>query len=308
MTVLREGAMLARVDPSHGAEVIDLVDLRTGRQLLGRPPFGSKPPLGGELDEQEWSERWRGGWQTCFPSYGMENTVGGARHGFHGRASNDPWEQVEGDGTSATFAWAGHGIRATKRIAAGGAAGGGCELRLETTLEAEDGDVPAIALEHLALGLELIEPEVVLELPEGPASELDADLGPVEPPADAPAWPEIGLLDGGVERGERWRLGDERSRLFVVRDVACGRARVTNAARGQVVELEWDAARLPHVVVWHEARVSGGLWRGQTEVLCIEPCSVPHEAGLAAAVESGGAWQLRAGEPVSWWVTLRSCP
>ena len=307
MIVLRGGATLARVDPRHGAEIVDLVDLRTSRQLLGRPPFGSEPPLAGELDEQGWSERWRGGWQTCFPSYGMENTLGGVRHGFHGRASNDPWEQLGGDAASTTLSWTGHGIRATKRVTAG-AGDGGCELRAETTLEAESDEVPAIALEHLALGVELIQPELELELPAGATSELDAGLGPVTPPADAPEWPEIGLLDGGRERGDRWALRDERSRLFVVRDVEAGRARVTNPARGQAVEIAWDAARLPHVVVWHEARVSGGLWRGQTEVLCIEPCSVPHEAGLAAAVESGGAWRLRAGEPVSWWVTLRSCP
>ena len=307
MIVLRDGATLARVDPRHGAEVVDLVDLRTGRQLLGRPPFGSEPPLGGELDEQSWSERWRGGWQTCFPSFGMANTLGDVRHGFHGRASNDPWELLHAGAAGAALRWTGHGLRATKRFTAG-SEDAGCELRVETTLEAERDDVPAIALEHLALGLELIEPEVELELPAGAASQLDDELGPAVPPDDAPAWPEIRMVDGSVERGGRWALGDPRSLLFVVRELAEGRARVTNSARGQSVELAWDAERLPHVVVWYEARASGGLWREQAEALCIEPCSVPHEAGLAAAVESGGAWRLAAGERVSWWVTLRSCP
>jgi hypothetical protein len=302
--VLRDGATLARVDPAHGAEIVDLIDLRTGRQLLGRPPFGSLPPLGGELDEEAWSERWRGGWQTCFPNYGNECEVGGARHGFHGRASNDPWEVVRVDESSAVLTWEGHGLRATKGITAAG--GDGCSLRLETTLEALSGPVPAIALEHLTLGLELIEPEVELELPAGAASELGDDLGPVSPPPDAPAWPDIGLLDGSRERGSHWSLADERSRLFVVRDVADGRARVVNPARGQAVEIEWDSHTLPHAVVWHEARVSGGLWRGQTEVLCVEPCSVPHEVGLAAALDAGQAWTIEPGKPVSWWMTLRS--
>jgi hypothetical protein len=305
--VLRDEGTLARVDPTHGAELVDLIDLRTGRQLLGRPPFGSLPPLGGELDEQAWTERWRGGWQTCFPSYGMDCVVGGVRHGFHGRASNDPWDVAEADGSAATLRWSGHGLRAAKRIVLG-SVGGGCELRMETTIEAEDAPVPAIALEHLTLGLELIEPEVELDLPAGTASELDAELGPVEPRAEAPAWPEIGLLDGGRERGDRWALRNERSRLFVVRDVAEGRARIANPARGQAVEVEWDAARLPHLVVWHEARGSGGLWRRATELLCVEPCSVPHEAGLAAALEGGRAWELRPGESIAWWMTVRSVP
>lgn len=307
MIVLRGGATLARVDPTHGAEVLDLVDLRTGRQLLGRPPFGSLPPLAGELDEQEWSERWRGGWQTCFPNYGTACAVGDERHGFHGRASNDPWTVDATDASAATLRWRGHGLRAVRRVAAAAGADE-CALRVETTLEAESPAAHAIALEHLALGLELVEPEVQLELPAGRASELDAELGPVEPPADAASWPEVRLLDGSVERADRWALRDERSRLFALTEVAEGRARVLNAARGQAVEVEWEAERLPHLVVWHEARGSGGMWRNATEVLCLEPCSVPHEAGLSAAVENGGAWELRPGEPVTWWVILRSLP
>jgi hypothetical protein len=305
--VLRGGATLARIDPAHGAEVLDLVDLRTGRQLLGRPPFGSLPPLGGELDEQQWSERWRGGWQTCFPNFGAACAVGELRHGFHGRASNDPWTVEEIDASRATLSWRGHGLRAVKRLAAAGGEGD-CALRLETTLEAERDSVPAIALEHLALGLELIEPEARLELPAGRAFELDADLGPVEPPAAAASWPEIRLLDDGLERGDVWTLRDEDSRLFALSAVAEGRARVINPARGQTVELEWDVDRLPHLVVWREARGSGGLWRNATEVLCLEPCSVSHEAGLSAAAASGGAWQVRPGEPISWWVSVRSLP
>ncbi len=306
MIVLRGGETLIRVDPRHGAEVLDLVDLRTGRQLLGRPPFGSRPPRGGELSEEEWSLGWRGGWQSCFPSYGNACRLDGVRHGFHGRASADPWELVDREASRATLSWRGHGLKATKEISAA-PAGSGCEVRVEVALEALEAESPAIALEHIALGLEVIEPELELELPDGEASELDAQLRPVRPPGEAPFWPEIGLDEGG-ERGDRWSLADERSRLFVVRDVADGFSRVVNPARGQTVEITWDRERLPHVVVWHEARVSGGIWRQATEVLCIEPCSVPHEAGLAPAAEDGLAWMVQPGEPLSWWTSVRSLP
>ncbi len=58
--------------PAHGGEILDLVDLRTGRQLLGRPPFGSNLPiLGGDLDEDDAGrESYRGGWQTVLPNAG----------------------------------------------------------------------------------------------------------------------------------------------------------------------------------------------------------------------------------------------
>ena len=50
------------------------------------------------------------------------------------------------------------------------------------------------------------------------------------------------------------------------------------------------------VWIWHEARAYGGPWRGQAELLAIEPTSVPHPLGLAAAIEHGQALELGAGE------------
>ena len=41
MIVLQSNELLVRVDPAHGAEILDLVNPRTGTQYLGRPPFAS---------------------------------------------------------------------------------------------------------------------------------------------------------------------------------------------------------------------------------------------------------------------------
>ena len=299
MLVLRSEDVLARVDPAHGAEVLDLVDLRSGRQLLGRPPFGSEPPRAGDLDEELWTAAWRGGWQGCLPNAGGACTADGVRHGFHGRASNDPWRVAAADETSCTVRWEGHGLRAERHIEAGRG------LSVATTVTALTVGAPLIALEHLALGLELIEPGVELALPAGRASELDEQLGPVREPPGACDWPEIGLADGGVERGERFALDSTRARVFVVRDVAEGRVVVSNSGRDQAVEVTWSAGVLPHLIVWHEARGSGGVWRNSTEVLCLEPCSVAHLLGLAAALEAGQAVRLEEGAGLSWTMSVR---
>jgi hypothetical protein len=298
--VLRSDDVLARVDPSHGAEVLDLVDLRTGRQLLGRPPFGAERPAPGDLDEGTWTAAWRGGWQGCLPNAGTACAVNGTPHGFHGRASNDPWMVEEADVTRCLVRWEGHALRAQRRIEAIGGA-----LGITTHVTALKGDTPMIALEHLALGLELIEPGVDIAFPAGRASELDERLGPAHPLADAPVWPEIGLGGGGTERGDRYELGETRARVYVVRDVLEGRALVRNTGREQAVEVTWSADALPHLLVWHEARGSGGVWRNATEVLCIEPCSVPHLLGLAAAIESGQAHRLAEGAELAWTMTVR---
>lgn len=279
--------------------MLDLVELRSGRQLLGRPPFGSEPPEPGDLDEDPWTAAWRGGWQGCLPNAGTACDVDGTRHGFHGRASNDPWRVVKEDLGACGVRWEGHGLAAERRMEVSNA------LTITTEVTAHEEGAPLVALEHLSLGLELIEPGVELELPAGRASELDESLGPATPPEDGSRWPEIALAGGGAERGDHWPLDEERGRVYVVRDVPHGRAAVRNPARGHGVQIEWTAEVLPHLLVWHEARATGGVWRNATEVLCIEPCSVPHLLGLGAALERGQARRLGRGETMSWTMTVR---
>lgn len=300
MIVLRSDHLLVRVDPCHGAEILDLVDLRTGRQLLGRPPFGSTPPVPGDLDEQTWTGAYRGGWQLLTPSAGTESTLDGVTHGFHGRASVDPWEVVEAGDASATLCWEGHGLRVERRVAVAHAT-----LTVEVQALALDRPAPLVAVEHIAVGLELIEPEVVIELPSAPAYEMSEREGPVAPPAGAPAWPDALLRDGTTERADRWSLAHERSRLLCVADLPEGRARVSNAARGVALELSWEAAWMRHCWIWHEVRSYGGPYRGQGEMLVIEPSSVPHHLGLGAAVKHGQARLLQPGESCGYRLEAR---
>jgi hypothetical protein len=69
-------------------------------------------------------------------------------------------------------------------------------------------------------------------------------------------------------------------------------------------ELTWDATWVRHLWMWHETREYGGPWRRQTELLAIEPTSVPHPLGLAAAIESGQALELAAGETAAYELRL----
>lgn len=301
MIVLRDESLLVRLDPGHGAEILDLVDLATGRQLLGRPPFGSAQPVAGDLDAAAWTASYRGGWQLLAPNAGNACEVSGVRHGFHGAASTGVWAwTVRETLDAAALTWEGHGLRVARslRLADGG-------LHVSTRFEAIGRRAPLVAVEHVALGLELVEPEVAIELPGGRAYELSEEDGPPEPPADAAAWPEVRLLDGTFERADRWRLERPRSRYLVVADVPEGRVLVRNAARGQGLEIAWTQDWLRHCWIWHEARTYGGEWRGLTELLVVEPASVPHGLGLAAAIEHGQARWLDPGESVGYELVAR---
>jgi hypothetical protein len=296
--VLRSEELLALIDPAHGAEGLELVELRTGRRLLGRPPFATEPPVAGDLAEDVWTASYRGGWQLAAPNAGAACRIGDVEHGFHGRASTDPWEVLATEPSSATFAWRGHGLELERTFELSGS-----EVVARLQVEALE-PAPLVVLEHIALGLELLDPTVEIDLPAAPAYELSETEGPPLPPAGAPTWPDVLLLDGSHERGDRWALGRPRSRLLAVAELPEGRARVRNGRTGTTVDLAWDATWLRHLWIWHEAREYGGPWRGQTELLAIEPTSVPHPLGLAAAVEHGQALELRPGETAGYELRL----
>jgi hypothetical protein len=297
---LRSRDLAVRLDESHGGEILELVDLRTGRQLLGRPPFASAPPKGGDLDEAEWTAAYPGGWQILLPNAGSACEVKGTAHGFHGRASNDPWTVEAHEATSVTLIWSGHGLRARRRLDMADDA-----LSVDVEVSALDERVPLVLTEHIALGLELLDPEVEIELPGGRAFELDEVTGPAEPPAHAAAWPQVRLLDGSTERADRWPLVRERSRLYCVSEPPFGRAVVRNPPRRQGFELSWDVAVLPHLWIWHEVRTYGGPWARQAELLVVEPSSVPHTLGLAAAIAHGQARWLRRDESLRYELIAR---
>jgi galactose mutarotase-like enzyme len=299
--ILRSDELLVRIDPAHGGEILDLLDLNTGRQLLGRPPFGSELALPGDLDETTWTASYRGGWQTVLPNAGNACEVGGDQHGFHGSASIDPWEASETTETGTLLRWSGHGLEVEKRIEL---EGGALTVRYRIA-NATDKPVPLVALEHLSVGLEILHPTVRLAFPAAKAYELSESEGPLEPPEHATGWPQIALLDGSTERGDRQALETPRSRLYVMNGLAEGWAAVWSATRGQGLALAWDVKWFAHAWVWHENRISPDPWRQQGEIMAIEPSTVPHSLGLAVAEEAGQARVLEPGEIAEPWIVAR---
>ena len=299
MVNLASESVAIRIDPRHGGEVIDLIDLRSGRQLLGRPPFASDQPVSGELDEATWTRSYRGGWQLLVPNAGNPCVVDGVAHGFHGRASTDRWEVVAVRPDAAELSWAGHGLRVERSFSLHGDS-----VSVRSSVVAER-PTALVWVEHIGLGIELLDPSVEIELPGGLAYEVSEQSGPATPPADAPSWPEARLLDGTLERADRAMLSTPRSRLLIVANVPEGRVVVRNRDRRQGIEIRWDAEWLPHLWMWHEVRTSGGAWRALAETLVVEPSSVPHTLGLETARELGQAHLLEAGQRASTEIVVR---
>jgi hypothetical protein len=286
--VLRSEGVLARLDPAHGGEILEFVDVTSGRQLLAHPPFASLAPRGGSLDEDTWTDQYRGGWQTVTPNAGNACTVDGEEHGFHGRASNDPWQVLDVDSASAALRWSGHGLEVNRRVSAAGDA-----LSVETHWRALRDGAALVAVEHLVVGTELFAPTGTLRLPGGKAFELSETTGPTSAPPGAPRWPEVVLQDGAVERSDRLSTDSVDGRFLAVEQLPEGWYEVVNEHTGQGLRVEWDVVSLPNLWIWREIRATGGRWRSQAEMVGLEPASVPHSLGLARAVREGQAIVLQ---------------
>ena len=100
MIVLRSEELLALVDPAHGAEMLELVHLSTGRRVLGRPPFATEPAVAGDLPEDLWTASYRGGWQPtrlAAPAFGAASW---APFSSKARVSSSPWTSAAASSAS----------------------------------------------------------------------------------------------------------------------------------------------------------------------------------------------------------------
>jgi hypothetical protein len=300
LLVLRSESLLAIVDPRHGAEILDLFDVERGRHVLGHPAHSPLDAVPGDLDEETWIRSYRGGWQMIAPNTGNACTVGGDRHGFQGASSTEPWEVLDTGPSAASFGWSGHGLTIERRLELAGD-----RVEVDVSVRAHDRAAALAVVEHVGLGVSLLDPVVELELPGGRAFEFSEQTGPPVPPDDAGEWPVARMLDGSERRCHRWDASEPDFVLVSVADLPEGRALIRNVERQTGVELTWDTELLPHLWIWHEERLNDGPWRGATEMLAIEPASTPHSLGLAEAIAHDQAHWVLPGQPRRYGIALR---
>lgn len=287
------GRVTARVLPDEGGVLVDLhVD---GRPVLAATPWagGVQPAATADAavapTEADWVERWRGGWQLCFPTAGQPNPRAAVPEGFHGAASQAPWLQVARTADTVALGWADrHGLSAERlwRLTERGAA---VAVRVRN-----DGPTsrPLAIAEHLILGGSLLAAPLAVAPPPGAVlRELDyAGL----PTGRRDPWPG--------DPGERWAVVDAATpaRVVALENLAPQRIELRGAHAAVIVE--WQGASLPHALLWEELAVSTDPpWNGQVRALGIEPTSTPHGAGTAL---DDGLVHLPPGGELAWSVVL----
>lgn len=286
---LERGGISALVLPDEGGVLTEL--LVHGRPVLSATPWAGAvvPSARPARAEAEWVERWRGGWQLCFPSAGQPNPAAEVLEGFHGAASQAPWLAVSQTADTVALGWADRdGLSAERiwRLTDEGVAVG-------TRVSNSSGEMRVLVIaEHLILGGDVLAGPLFLDVPAGTM------LRPLDyaglPEGEPVVWPG--------DPAERWPVVDRATPARVTGLAGVQPQRI--GARGSHVDVlvEWQGEALPHALLWQELGVSTEHpWNGQVHALGIEPTSTPHGAGTALDSQ---LLRLPPGGTLDWSVAL----
>src|SRR5262245_12678897 len=93
--VLENERLRVAVLPAKGGDVVELVDLESGADVLFKAPWGLRPPGSPPREgsgDIEFVWNYEGGWQELFPNVNDACTVDGVAVPFHGEAALLPWD------------------------------------------------------------------------------------------------------------------------------------------------------------------------------------------------------------------------
>jgi hypothetical protein len=308
---IESGLLRVTVLPDKGADIVEIVELGRGVDVLFHAPWGlappGSPPREGS-DGHAFLESYAGGWQELFPSVNAPCVYRGAPVPFHGEVASRAWDaraQVSDDEAvlrcSVECETVPLRLERVMRLAAGSS-----ELVLEETVTSLAGEpVHAVWGHHCVLGPPLVGAGARLRVPARTVvtiPELWEDTARLEP-AQRSTWPEALLRDGGTVDLSRVPGPDAGSHDDVyLTDLDAGWIEVENAALGLAFRLHFDPILFPWVISWQPYGGARAMPLAGAYALGIEPWTSRH--CLADAVETGEALALGPGEVLS--TTLRA--
>jgi hypothetical protein len=284
--------------PGKGCDIVEVVDRRSGVDVMLRTPWGfGRPPVASSSSFERWLEAYSGGWQVLLPNGGDEATVGGAQWGFHGEAGMVPWQVDEQDAGSARLsAWL---ISAPLELGRDVRVEGRSLVVEERVRNAGDDEVEVMWGHHPAFGAPLIEPGATIAPRCRSFVADDRAPGAGLAPGIRSAWPHAELEDGGtIDLSVIPPLDVPRSVLGYLTDFEVGEYTIANARIGLSATLRWPHELFPHAWFWQELH---GLpdfpWYRRMYAQAVEPGTTYPAQGIVRARERGGVpLTLAAGE------------
>jgi hypothetical protein len=287
--------------PGKGADVVELVHLRSGVDVLFKAPWGLRPPGAPpreEADGLEFIGNYEGGWQELLPNANDACSWVGVDLPFHGEVALLPWraEALGEDALRLSVRCERLPLTLERVMRVQGA-----ELVVDGTVTNEGQErVPFVWGQHLVLGPPFLEAGCRLELPAQAivtGGQVWEETARLEPGQES-AWPHARLRGGGTTdlRDIPGPEAGSHDDLFVG-GFSEGRATVANPRLGLTFTLRWDERVYPWVVLWQPYGGAKDPSLAGSYALGVEPWTSRHS--LAQAVEAGEATWLDPGASLS---------
>jgi galactose mutarotase-like enzyme len=289
--------------PEKGADVVELVHVPTGVDILFKAPWGLRPPGAPpreEADGLEFIGNYEGGWQELLPNTNDACTYDGVELPFHGEVALLRWDadvrserEVKLSVRCRSLPLA---LERVMRLEPGRP-----ELVVEGNVR-NDGHarVPFVWGQHLVVGPPFLEAGCRLELPATrivTAEQVWEETARLAPGQES-AWPHARLrAEGTVDlRDVPGPEAGSHDDLYVG-GFSEGSASVENTRLGLTFRLRWDERVYPWVVLWQPYGGAVDPSLAGSYALGLEPWTSRHN--LAAAIDAGEARWLDPGESLS---------
>lgn len=270
------------VDVYRGADIVSVVDTRTGVDVLFRTPWAERaraasrrgPAQWHNSSAEAWLESYGGGWQLLCPNAAGPTIRGGVEQGFHGEAAVVPWLIDTADATSAVL----HVelFTAPLQIRRSLVLDGSVLTVTDTVTNLAPVPVEFDFQHHPAFGPPLLSADCLIETGARTYVVDPRTLGATAEPAEPGSvhvWPPT--TDYPDRRLDRLPpQGEHLARLGWLTDFSTGWAAVRNPRLDLAVGLSWDASVLPNAWLWQELNATTDFpWFGRAYVMALEPSS-----------------------------------
>lgn len=265
---LGSNAVRVAMRPDSGCDIVSLVDVRTGTDVLWKAPWGTRrsaiqPFAFSSLEH--WLQRCDGGWNLLLPNSGAETEGEGVRLGFHGEASTTAWDVVTASPSAAdlatTLVTVPLTVHRTVRVT-------GDTLSIEDTLVNDSPDPARFSWgHHPTLGAPFVGA--------GTRLEIDADRIVLDPDhvrvglagaGGVGRWPDLDGTDLSIVPPPA-----EPRAVLAYLDGSAGRYRVINDELSLGLEVAWPADVFPHLWLWQEMHATPGFpWFRRAYAMAIE--------------------------------------
>ena len=256
---LSSAGIRATLLPEKGCDVLELVDLESGIDVLLKTPWTpGRRPVHAPGSLEAWIESYPGGWQLILPNGGDATDEHGVEWGFHGEAGLIAWRVEEAEQAhavcSAELVTAPLGLRRVVSL-------DGPVLRIEESVQnGSDTPIEVMWGHHPALGAPFLEPGCTISAPAGAFHSDDRAPGTGLAPGVSSEWPHAVLEGGGtVDLSVIPPVGERRAVLGYLTDFAEGSYRVANRRLGLELELRWPLDLFPAAWFWQELQCVAGI-------------------------------------------------